>query len=58
MDDKDKKGEYELCLACVGSGVIYDAVEDIDISCKYCESTGEASPADNEIFLSKEINQI
>lgn len=57
MNNTDNKGEYELCLACVGSGAIYDAVEDIDISCKYCHSTGEASPADNEVFLSKEINQ-
>ena len=48
---------YELCLACIGSGVIYDAIEDMDTPCGYCNATGEASSAENEIFLSKEINQ-
>jgi hypothetical protein len=57
MDDTNKEEEYELCLACVGSGVIYDSEEDMDKPCKYCETTGEASSAENEIFLSKEINQ-
>ena len=57
MNDTKENEVYEVCLACIGSGAIYESEDDIEIPCKYCDATGEASTADNEIFLSKEINQ-
>jgi len=56
MNKKEEEKGYEVCLACIGSGAIYDAIEDIANPCPHCSGTGEATAAENEIFLSKEIN--
>ena len=56
MNNQEKKEEFTTCLACIGSGDIYDAVEETVNPCPYCSATGEATAAENEIFLSKEIN--
>lgn len=57
MEDKKEVSEFEMCLACIGQGELYDTEEDSGISCSTCEGTGEATPQENEIFLSEEVNR-
>ncbi len=52
---ENKEESFEVCLACIGQGELYDAEEDLGISCSNCKGTGEATPEENEVFLSKEI---
>lgn len=48
LDDEDKG----MCLACIGTGTIYDGIQEEMHPCPHCEATGEATDAENECYLS------
>lgn len=41
-----------MCLSCIGTGVIYDGDANEYFVCVYCNGTGQASPEENESYLS------
>ena len=57
MKNKEREEELTMCLACLGSAELYDAEGDEGVPCKYCEATGTATDAENEIYLSIEVNK-
>ena len=48
LEDDDKG----MCVACVGTGAVYDGLSDEYTLCPYCGGDGEATPEENESYLS------
>jgi len=44
--------KYTMCLACCGSGSIYNSIADQCYKCKYCKGKGKTTDIENECFLS------
>jgi len=51
-EEKDKD-DLGMCLACIGSGSLYDPILEDCHPCPHCKCSGEATSAENEIFLNK-----
>ena len=54
MDNSKDNKEEELytCMACIGSGELYDVHRDTAWKCRFCDGKGEATEAENELFFS------
>ena len=48
LDNEDKG----MCVACIGTGTIYNGITDEYTPCPHCDSTGEATTETNESYLS------
>jgi hypothetical protein len=53
---KKDKEEQLTCLACIGTGVIYNGKNEDCRLCNYCKGSGEVLAEVNESFLSVVIN--
>lgn len=49
-DEKDPK-EITNCLACLGTGVVYNETIDDEVTCIHCMGEGEVTREANESFL-------
>ncbi len=54
MNEGKNIREYTMCLECLGSGSVFNGLEDY-WRCKTCKGSGEATNAENECFLSTTI---